>query len=80
MTSKTAALALAMWTDLNADGMGWAPDGETVEEAVETLEADGWLLVRDRATSSDIAIMTRDGETVGIGDSGGPWAVELDLT
>lgn len=66
-----------LWTAGNNAGEGYAPDQETVAEAVAALEADGYRVIRRSRTDDEIAVLRRDDEVIGIGDANGAWAVDL---
>ena len=70
----------------NDHGCGYAPYTDvpgldTIEAAIEAATAAGWMLVHERHTSDDIAVLSSgDGELLGIGGDAmgnGAWAVLL---
>lgn len=80
MTAITMSDARKAYRAGNNAGRGYAPDGETVDEAVTAAVADGYELVLAHKTSDDVAVLQSDGETIAIGgDSMGrnAWAVRI---
>jgi len=82
----TMAQAVAAYRAGNDAGAGYAPyrdePGEdTVNNAVEAAERDGWELVLSRRTSDDVALLRNaDGEWMAIGGDGmgrNAWAVDV---
>lgn len=69
----------------NDTGLGFAPDGETVDEAVAAYIAAGGTLILERRASDDVAVvspMWSDHEYLAIGGDAlgrNAWAVELKM-
>jgi hypothetical protein len=78
----TMAQAVAAWQAGNDRGEGFAPyRTDFVNETIKAYEEDGWRLVLDWQSTSDVVVMCSvDGEMVAIGgdDVGrGAWAVDI---
>lgn len=73
--------AIALYRSGNDAGRGEAPDSDDVDEAAESLAADGGEILHPQRTTDQIAIVrTAEGAIVGIGGDAsgkGAWAVEL---
>lgn len=86
MIDLTAVAARRLYTAGNNQGLGYAPYTDvpgtfTVDAAVAAAEFDGWTVVLDRSTTSDVVVL-RDGDGAVLaigGDALGrePWAVPL---
>ena len=68
----------ALWTTGNNAGNGYALADEDVEEAAEFLAGPDGVLHTPANTDEIAIVRTETGAIVGIGDSHGAWAVELE--
>ena len=82
MSPITMTQARTLYTAGNNAGSGYAPDGATVDAAVEAMIADGGELVLDRGNSDEVAVVRSAGKLVAIGgDAMGrnAWAVTIEV-
>jgi hypothetical protein len=74
--------AIAAYRRGNNAGRGWAPNSDTVDEAVSDYLADGGELVLSRRTSDEVVVVrAASGKLIAVGgDAGGAqaWAVVID--
>jgi hypothetical protein len=82
----TMAQAVTAYQIGNNGGVGYAPytdtpGDDTIDEAVNCFETDGWKLVLTRSTSEEVAVLRSiDGELIAIGGDGvgrSAWAVPI---
>jgi hypothetical protein len=81
--SITGEEASRLWSAGNNDGRGYAPytdvpGADTIAAAVAAAEADGGEVILTPDDGITVLLMS-DGGLMGIGDSSGPWAVDLRI-
>jgi hypothetical protein len=79
--------AVKAYSDLNNQGMGYAPYtdvavDDTVDNAIDAAVADGWELFANRMNSDEVAIMVNGDEDILAigGDAHGRCAWAVDIT
>jgi hypothetical protein len=81
MTRSEYDRLAALWTAGNNAGRGFAPDADSLDEAVKALAENGGEVLHTPANTAELAIVrTAKGDIVGIGGDAhgkGAWAVTL---
>jgi len=86
MALINASAAIKAYELGNGQGLGYAPytdepGDDTVDEAIECAERDGWELVLSAESTSHVAVLRNgDGKLLAIGGDGksnGAWAVDI---